>query len=193
MRTRRRITLIAALTVTIVTVFAVGYASALGTQQQGVPQKTYVAANPTFTISGVLGSNWMPVPQLQVIGTWHPGDLLIAHVDAGTTCVTTGGVASGQCRIRIGLTGPDPEAPNIEFQPTGADTFAMDTATGPTEAGQAHGVTRYLTVPSEAAQPGAPAVPTPIVWVEVKVSDPTIRFTLDLAVLTVEVVKPTVT
>src|SRR6478736_5658155 len=113
---------VVAASVTVALVFVAGYAEALGTQQQGSVQKLYVTSAPNF----ITGSTaWTPVPGLLISGTWKPGQLLVAHLDADTACNTLGGTP-GACRIFIGLTGPDPSAPNIEMQPLGAGTFAMD-------------------------------------------------------------------
>jgi hypothetical protein len=94
-------------------------------------------------------------------------------------------------RVFIGLTGPDPGAPNIEMQPLGAGTFAMDSTliNPPAEWDtQSHAMTRYITVPPTDPASGAS---TPFVWVEAEVSNPSIGFTLQMPVLTVTVVNPT--
>lgn len=111
----------------------------------------------------------------------------MARLDARTTCNSPTGV-QGACRIYIGLTGPGPGAPNIELQPTGAGTFAMDSTRVPASEwdSQSHALTRYIAVPR--VSPGVPYV-----WVEAAVSNPDVLFFLQMAVLTVEVVKPTAT
>jgi hypothetical protein len=175
--------------VAVAVVFTAGYAEALGNQQQGTVTKLYVTSAPNYVTSSTA---WIPVPGLLISGTWKPGQLLVAHLDGDTACVSESG-ALGACRVFIGLTGPDAGAPNIEMQPLGAGQFAMDsTLVNPaTEwVTQSHALTRYLTVP-----PSDPAsgTSTPFVWVEVEVSNPGIAFTLQMPVLTVTVVNPTVT
>src|SRR5262245_31351895 len=64
-------------------VFVAGVAVALGNQQQGNVTKLYVTSAPDFTTKSV---QWTPVAGLLIIGTWHPGDLIVAHLDAETTC-----------------------------------------------------------------------------------------------------------
>ena len=61
-------------------------AYALGTRRQGVPQKLYVVSTQDFSTS--LPSPVM-INDLLVIGTWVPGDLLVARLDAQTTCITS--------------------------------------------------------------------------------------------------------
>jgi hypothetical protein len=170
-------------------VFVAGYAGAVGSQQQGNVQKLYVTSAPNFFTASTA---WTPVPGLLISGTWKPGQLLVAHLDGDTACNALGG-APGACRIFIGLTGPDPGAPNIEMQPLGAGTFAMDSTlvNPPTEWDtQSHAMTRYITVPPTDPASGAS---TPFVWVEAEVSNPSIGFTLQMPVLTVTVVSPTAT
>jgi hypothetical protein len=161
-----------------------GYAHAVGAQQQGNAQKLYVTSAPDFLTTSVA---WTPVAGLLISGTWAPGDLIVARLDAQTTCNSPTG-AQGACRIFIGLTGLDQGAPNIELQPTGAGTFAMDSTLVPASEwdSQSHALTRYITVPR--VSPGVPYV-----WVEAAVSNPDVLFFLHMAVLTVEVVKPTAT
>jgi hypothetical protein len=165
-------------------VFVGGYAAALGLQQQGNTQKLYVTTAPDFITSSTA---WQPVGGLMISGTWHPGDLLVAHLDSQTTCNALSG-DPGACRIFIGLTGPDEGAPNIEMQPLGAGTFSMDSTMVPANEwdAQSHALTRFITVPRT-----DPSVP--FVWVEAEVSNPGILFELHMPVLTVEIVKPTAT
>jgi len=187
MRTSWRITVAASVATALV--FVAGYAAAIGSQQQGTVQKLYVTSAPNFFTASTA---WTPVPGLLISGTWKPGQLLVAHLDGDTACNALGGVP-GACRIFIGLTGPDPGAPNIEMQPLGAGTFAMDSTlvNPPTEWDtQSHAMTRYITVPPTDPAAGAP---TPFVWVEAAVSNPSIGFTLQMPVLTVTVVNPTAT
>ena len=187
MRTSWRITVAASVATALV--FVAGYAAAVGPQQQGAVQKLYVTSAPNFFTASTA---WTPVPGLVISGTWKPGQLLVAHLDGDTACNALGG-ALGACRIFIGLTGPDPGAPNIEMQPLGAGTFAMDSTlvNPPTEWDtQSHAMTRYITVPPTDPAAGAP---TPLVWVEAAVSNPSIGFTLQMPVLTVTVVNPTAT
>lgn len=186
MRLPSRITVVLAATVALVVMFGVGYAVAIGNQQQGTPTKFYLASTKDFSANVVLyGTDWQPVDGLQLIGTWRPGDILVARFDAQTLCTTEG--ASGICRVRIGLTGMDPGSANLEFEPVGAETFAMDTALGgpgDTDA-ESHAVTRYLQVPRLGSD-------LSIVWAEISVSDKALRFQVHLAVLTVEVLSPAV-
>ena len=169
-------------------VLVAGYAYAVGSQQQGNVQKLYVTSAPDFFTGSTA---WTPVPGLLISGTWTPGQLLVAHLDGDTACNALDGVP-GACRIFIGLTGPDPGAPNIEMQPLGAGSFAMDSTlvNPPTEWDtQSHAMTRYITVPPTDPAGGAS---TPFVWVEAEVSNASIAFTLQMPVLTVTVVSPTV-
>jgi hypothetical protein len=189
-----RITLVGGLAAALVLV--AGVAVALVNQQQGNVTKLYVTSAPDFITNSV---QWTPVNGLLIIGTWHPGDLIVAHLDAETTCklepgrppigpsIPVPGAPDG-CRIFIGLTGPDPEAPNIELEPTGASTYFMDSTNGPPGQwiSQAHGLTRYIIVPDTDAV-------VPFVWVEASVTSPNVKFRLHMAVLTVEIVTPTVT
>jgi hypothetical protein len=188
-----RISLVGALAVALA--FVSGIAVAAVNQQQGNVTKLYVTSSQDFITSS---TQWTPVDGLQLLGTWHPGDLIVAHVDAETTCellpghpqigpvIPIPGAPDG-CRIFIGLTGPDPEADNIELQPTGATTFYMDSTAAPPGQwiAQAHGVTRYLEVPDS-------SVPLTTVWVEVSVTSSNVKFHLHMAVLTVQIVTPTV-
>jgi hypothetical protein len=189
-----RITLVGALAVALV--FVSGIAVAVVNQQQGNVTKLYVTSNSDFITTSV---QWTPVNELLIIGTWHPGDLIVAHLDAETTCqlepgrppigpsIPVPGAPDG-CRIFIGLTGPDPEAANIELQPTGAGTYFMDSTAAPPGQwiSQAHGLTRYIAVPET-----DPVLP--FVWVEASVTSPNVKFRLHMAVFTVEIVTPTIT
>jgi hypothetical protein len=164
-------------------------AYALGTRRQGVPQKLYVVSTQDFSTN-------LPSPveisDLLVTGTWKAGDLLVARLDAQTTCTSSAGntVAGGSCRVAIDLTGPDEDSPSFEFDPQNDATSAMDSVTTPatTSAGQEHALTRHILVPRVV---GAKAVSLPLVMVTAWVSDPGITFTLHQLVITVEVVQPT--
>lgn len=166
-------------------------AYALGTRRQGIPKKLYVVSTQDFSTS-----LWSPVEisDLLVTGTWGAGDLLVARLDAQTTCTSSTGdpAAGGSCRIAIMLTGPDEDSPSIEFEPKNDAASAMDSVTVPatTSAGQEHALTRHIEVPRVA---GARPVSLPLVMVTAWVSDPGITFTLHQAVITVEVVQPTAT
>jgi hypothetical protein len=187
MRIPARVAAVVAATVALVLVFGVGYAVAIGNQRQGMTTKLYVASTTDFTTNVALyGTDWQPVDGLTLLGTWQPGDLLVARFDAQTLCTTEG--AAGICRVRIGLTGLDAGDPNLEFLPIGADTFALDSATGgPADAdAESHAITRYLQVPRTGSGLG-------MVWAEVSVSDKALRCQLHLAVLTVQIVTPTST
>jgi hypothetical protein len=186
MRMPFRVVAVVAAAVALVVVFGAGFAVAVGTQQQGTPAKLYVQSTTDFASNPALfGTDWQAVDGLVMFGTWHPGDLLVAHFDAQSLCTTDG--APGICRVRIGLTGLDASGGNLEFQPLGAETFAFDSATGgPSDAdAESHAVTRYLQVPRTGDGD--------VVWVEISVSDKNMHFQLHLAVLTIEVVTPTVT